>query len=326
VKDEIRRRLAEGKVAEELSKLTNEIQGQLEPVFDKWRYSDTQPSDTGKTELPPPPKSLTDFAAIAQKHGLKSGQTGPKTLLELREMPVGKSSAIDANRTLRSMLFTGRDLEMYQPVKTVDIDGNRFIVMKVGDTPGKVPTLAEVKDEVIKAWKKQQAAELAKKRADEFAKKAQDAKTPLATFFADNQAIKVVRTDPFSELTGGEASFAGGQVQQQPYRFSQPSEIVAAGPEFLRGVFNLKDGEVAAVMNNDHSIAYVVRVVEHQPNLAELRNAYLADAYSWQGENIMNQLHRQEVASHLESDIEVSSNLKWEREADKARNEQPNES
>ena len=190
--------------------------------------------------MPAPPKSLTDFAAIAQKSGLKSGKTGPKSLLELRDLPVGKSSAIDANRTLLSMLFQGHDLEMYQPVKTVDIDGNRFIVMKIGDTPGKVPTLAEVKDEVVKAWKKQQAAELAKKHAEEFAKKAEEAKTPLASFFADNKSIKVVRTDPFSELTGGDVSMVGGQIQQQPYRFSQPSEIVAAGPDFLAGRVQLE--------------------------------------------------------------------------------------
>src|SRR6185436_14974636 len=83
VKDEIRRRLAEGKVADELSKLTGEIQNQLDSEFNKWRFSDTQLSDSEKKELPPPPKSLTDFAAIAQKTGLKNGNTGPKSLLEL---------------------------------------------------------------------------------------------------------------------------------------------------------------------------------------------------------------------------------------------------
>ena len=326
VKDEIRKRLAEGKVAEELSKLIDTNQNQLDSDFNKWRFSDSQMSDTEKKELPAPPKSLTDFAAIAQKDGFKSGQTGPKTLLELRDLPVGKSSAIDANRTLLSMLFQGKDLEMYQPIKTVDIDGNRFIAMKMSDTPGKVPTLAEVKDEVVKAWKKQQAEELAKKHADEFAKKAEDAKTPLASFFADDKSIKVVRTDPFSELTGGEASFVGGQVQQQPYRFSQPTEIVAPGPDFLRGVFNLKDGQVAVLLNNDHSIAYVVRIVEHQPNLAGLRAAYMADAYSWQGENLMNQMHRQEIMSTLEQDIEASTNLKWDRAADQTKNEKGDES
>ena len=68
-----------------------------------------------------------------------------------------------------------------------------------------------------------------------------------------------------------------------------------------------------------------VRVVEHQPSLAELRNNYLADAYSWYGENIMNQMHRQEVASNLENDIEVRTNLKWDRAADQAKNEQRDE-
>ncbi len=314
------------KVAEELSKLTNDIFDQLDPAYNSWRFTDSPSSDTEKKELSPPPKSLTDFAAIAQSHGLKSGQTGPKTVLELRDLPVGKSSAIDANRPLLQMLFQGRDLEMYQPVKTVDIDGNRFVVMKMSDTPGRVPTLDEVKGEVVKAWRKQQAAELAKKHADEFAKKAEEAKTPLTNFFADNKSIKVVRTDPFSELTGGDVSMVGGQVQQQPYRFSQPSEIVAAGPDFMRGVFHLKDGQVGVLLNNDHSIAYVVRVVEHQPGLAELRNNYLADAYSWYGENIMNQMHRQEVASNLENDIEASTNLKWDRDPDKTKNEQQDES
>jgi hypothetical protein len=325
VKDEIRKRLAEGKVADELAKLTSGIQDGLDSDYNKWRYSDSQMSDAEKKEMPAPPKPLTDFASIAQKNGLKSGTTGPKSLLELRSLPVGNSTAIDANRTLLSMLFQGHDVEMYQPVKTIDIDKNRYIVMKIGDTPGREPTLADVRDEVVKAWKKQQAADLAKKHADEFAKKAEEAKTPLANFFADDKSVKVVRTDPFSELTGGEAAFVGGQVQQQPYRFSQPSEIVAAGPDFLRGVFNLKDGQVGVLLNNDHSIAYVVRVVEHQPALPELRNAYMAEAYSWNGENLMNQLHRQEIASNLEQDIEVSNNLKWDRAADQNKNEKGDE-
>jgi hypothetical protein len=39
----------------------------------------------------------------------------------------------------------------------------------------------------------------------------------------------------------------------------------------------------------------------------------------------MNQLHRQEVASNLEQDIEVSNNLKWDRAADQNKNEKGDE-
>jgi hypothetical protein len=114
-------------------------------------------------------------------------------------------------------------------------------------------------------------------------------------------------------------------MQQQPYRFSQPSELFAVGPEFLRRVFDLKDGQVAAIPNNDHSITYVVRVVKHEPSLTELRNNYLADAFTWYGERIMNDMHRQEIASQLDNEIEQGSNLKWDRIHDKAKDEQPDE-
>jgi hypothetical protein len=87
----------------------------------------------------------------------------------------------------------------------------------------------------------------------------------------------------------------------------------------------LKDGQVAVIPNNDHSIAYVVRVVEHQPSLTELRNNYLADAYTWYGENLTNQEHRQEVATNLEKDIEASNNLIWDRAADQNKNEKGDE-
>ena len=52
----------------------------------------------------------------------------------------------------------------------------------------------------MRAWKLQKAAELAEKHAEELAKKAQDASSPLTDFFADDQSVEVVRTDPFSRL------------------------------------------------------------------------------------------------------------------------------
>jgi hypothetical protein len=205
----------------------------------------------------------------------------------------------------------------YQPIVTKDIDGNFYVAMKTSDTPERVPTLVDVKDEVVKAWKLQQAAEVAEKRAAELAKKAQDAKQPLPEFFADDPSIKVVRTDSFSELTGGDVGFANGQMQQSPYRLSQPAELTAPGPDMMKRVLQLKDGEVTSALNNDHSIAYVVRVVEHQPPLNELRTAYLAEANSWTGLNLMTRAHVQEVLSTVQHDILASENLKWERDPDK---------
>jgi hypothetical protein len=239
------------------------------------------------------------------------------SFLQMRETPIGKSSVPESGRTVLSMLFGGKELDLYQPVSTVDIDGNHFVAMKTSDTPGRVPTLAEVRDEVVKARKYQQASDLALKHAEEVAKKAQEAKSPLPAFFADDASIKVVRTDPFAELTGGDVGFANGQFQQTPFRLSQPADIAAPGPDFMKRVFELKDGEVAAMLNHDHSIAYVVRLVEHQPPINELRTAYLAEANTWPGMSNMTRGHMQEVLGALYSDITAGANLKWERETDK---------
>ena len=102
-------------------------------------------------------------------------------------------------------------------------------------------------------------------------------------FFADDPSIKVTRTDPFSELTGGDVGVVNGQIEQSPFRLSQPEGLHAPGPEFMEKVFQLKDGETAGLLSHDHTIAYVVRVVEHQPSINELRTAYLGEADTWSG-------------------------------------------
>jgi hypothetical protein len=315
VKDVIRREIAEQTAGEEIRKLAGGIQGQLEADFNKYQGA-ALTAQADKQPAPPLPESLKNLAPTAEKNGLKFGTTGPKSFLEMRDVPLGKAYAVDANRPLIEVLYSGREPDLFQPLLAQDLDRNHFIVLKTSDTAARVPTLAEVKPEVIKAWKAEKAAELAKKHAEEVAKKAQEANVPLTQFFADDAKVKVVRTDPFSELTGGDVGIVNGQLQRQPYRLSQPEGIVSPGPDFLQAVFKLNDGQVGSAMNNDHSVAYVIRIVEHQPPINELRTAYLAEANNWPGLMVMVQDHAREVASDLSGDITKGANLKWERKKD----------
>jgi hypothetical protein len=189
--------------------------------------------------------------------------------------------------------------------------------MKISDTPARTPKLAEVRDEVVKAWKFQKAAEIAQKNADEIAKKAQESKSPLTSFFADDPSIKVTRTDPFSELTGGDIGVVNGQLEQSPFRLSQPEGLHAPDPDFMRRLFQLKDGDVAALPSHDHTIVYVVRVVEHQPSINELRTAYLGEANTWSGLNNMTRDHMRDVWTKLQDDVTAGAHVKWERDPDK---------
>jgi len=313
VRDLIRRELASRRTADELARVMSEIHQQLDAEFNRYVLS-------SGAEGREPPTGLADLKPLAEKHGLKHGRTGPVSFLELRELPVGKSGSTATGEPLVRMLFVDRDVQLFQPQLTADVDGNRYVVLKMADTPGRVPTLAEVKGEVVRAWKKQRAAELALKRAEELAQEADKASVPLGEFFANDPSVQVDRTDPFSQFTGGDVSLVTQRVQ--PFRLSQPEGIIAPGPDFLRRVFELKPGQVGAVQNHDRSIAYVVRLVEHLDSPEELRAAYLSEANSWPGIRLMTTSHAQLAARLLVEDLVAGTGLKWERPPDQVETEE----
>ena len=74
------------------------------------------------------------------------------------------------NSPVRSMRSIGRDpifIARGEGPHIWDVDGNRYVVIKMSDAPARVPTLAEARTDVVRVWKYQKAAELAKKRAEE---------------------------------------------------------------------------------------------------------------------------------------------------------------
>jgi hypothetical protein len=316
VRDEIRTRLARDRVNEQLTDLMARLQSQVNADFTAYFGLRLDAESAGKA-IPGPPAALTDLAPLANQHGLRHGKTGPMSWLEMRDTPVGVSGDIETTRELFRILFATEDLALYQPISTQDLDGNRYLTMKIGDTPGRIPRLEEKRAEVVRAWKLKKAAERAQKHAEDLAKQAQESNKSLADFFAGNQSVQVVRTDPFSRYTGGAISRDfQGQLQQQPFRLSEPDGIVAAGPDFMDEVFSLKDGEVGAVLNHDRSTAYIVRVAEHMLPTDALRDTYLTEAGNWPGMLLMNSDHARIVSSLLAADILKSRELTWNRDPD----------
>jgi len=317
VKDQVRTAVARSKVAEELDKAIKEIYKQLSDDYRKYLRAKLA-AEVEKKDAPPIPESLKNLAPLAEKFGFQSGDTGLVDVLQLRETPVGKAGDLDSGAALWLTLFGTRNYDLDQPISAKDVLGNQYVAMLRRVEPAHTPPLADVRDEVIKAWKMQKAAVRAQKRAEELAKQAEEAKQPLSEFFADKPEIKVTRTDPFAELTGGDIGIVNGRFQQQPYRLSQPEGLIAPGPAFMKKVFNLKDGQTAAALNNDDTIAYVIRVVEHEPSLTELRTAYLQDAGSWPGLYNFTTNRAQEILSDVYGDLKKSVNLEWLRKPDQA--------
>ncbi|MCI0334967.1 MAG: hypothetical protein L0228_17305 [Planctomycetes bacterium] len=318
VRDQIRRELAQRQVAEKLKTQMEELLAELKTEFDTYFVGQVLEAQSKDEKVPAPPAVLVNLSPLAEKHGLSTAKTGPMSVLELRDTPVGKSGSPDSNESLLRTLFLTDDLELYQPTLTVDIDGNHYIAIKTTDTPGRTPELAEVRDEVVRAWKRQKATELALKDAEAEAKNTQESGSPLADYFADRPTVEVIRVDPFSQLTRGDVPDQFGHTR---FRISQPDGLVAPGPELLRRVFELKDGEAGAALNHDHSIAYVVRVVKHQNSRDQLRTAYLAEANTWDGLQTLTGERAVMAQQSVTADVSGGTGIDWKREPDQLRQE-----
>jgi hypothetical protein len=313
VRDEIRRQLAQDKVVQQMDALTSKLEVQLNALYTPYFGAALDAESAGK-EHPQPPAGLTDLSKLATENGLDYGKIGPVSQLELRDTPPGKSAKQDEQTTPLLIALFAAGSELYQPNVSFDLDNNRFISVKTSDTPAHVPQLADIRDDVVRVWKLEKAAELALKHAEELAKQAQTAGKSLEDALADNKKVKITKTDPFAWLTPGSVSRDTQQLQS--FRLAQPEGVVAAGPELLQKVFSLGEGEVGAALNYDHSIAYVLRIAEHQDTPAELRQTFLSEADQWYGLPAWARAHNGQLVAEVLENINKSAGLELDRKLD----------
>ena len=324
VRDEIRRRLAGDKVHEQLREKMDSLLSKLNaaylPYFDKQLSARAE-----KQPEPEPPAELKDLQALAEPNGLKYHDTGDVSVWELRKLPVIQT--VDANdeadprlSLLELVLLRQKN---YEPVVTRDLDGNYYLAMKTLDTPGYIPELDEVRDQVVQAWKQQKASELALAKAKELAAQIEKDGVTLGDKFLNDPQVPVVVTDPFSWLTYGEISPTTGVV---PFRLSDPKPVVAAGPDFMQAVSQLEEGNVGAALNHDHSIAYIVRVQQHLEDREALRRDFLEEmSNGWIGANTMARRHGQIAGTYLLNGLTEGADVDWKRPPDQTISEQTDE-
>ncbi len=296
VKDDIRRLMAEDRFFNEIDETMTKIAERLNPLFERHLGARFDAEALDK-EVPKPSPELADLSSLAAEFSLEYEQTGELNLLEMRESDVGKSHESQKYKEgavpIWQVVFA-TDLEPYEPILSTDVGrfGDRYLVMKLTDDPARSPSFDEVKDQVTQAWKQAEAAQLALKRAEELAKEATQSELTLEEFFQGNEKVEVTRTPTFTFLTTGDIAPMSGAPN---YRMSQPEGVKKVGPDFMKEVFRLKQGEVTAALNHDHSIAYVVRLADEFETTEELRSKFLEEANSWPGRGLFRNANRQQA-------------------------------
>ena len=305
VASDIRRELARQQAAEQVQEALaplNAEMGVYSRQYIGWQLNQGEQP----TSDPPPAPNLQQQAREA---GLEYDETEMISYFDLREMPLGQATVASVGQPLATFAFAGQ-LGAYRPTLAIGADGSGYLVWKTAEREEYVPELAEIRDEVVQAWKRVEARELALERAKQLAAEAEEKNQPLTEVFPDRQ---VTQTDPFSWLTLGAVPQQMGRQQPEP-RLGQIEGVEDAGPAFMEQVFALDEGEVGAAMNHPQTVAYVVRPLRHAASLDALHEQFLAQPGPWQ--QMAQMQNRQQVLLALNRSLSEDAELDWLRPPD----------
>ncbi len=296
VSDQIRRSLATDKAVVELDRVMGRAYAALQSQYNKYG-GELIEAKSQNADVPAPPAKLTNLGETAAELGLVHEELALLSPLEMSETIVGKAAdAQTRSQSVGNAAFF--ELELYEPFLAQDLAGDWYLVIKVEDHESRIPPLEEVKDRVVSAWKQQEAAKLALKRAEELSEQAQESGEVLAGFFADKQ-MRVETTDLFSWLTFGTTP----AEMQRGARLGEAPPLVSIGPEFMKAAFDLEDDQVTAVLSHDHSRAYILRLNSREKTAEELHAQFLVEANDWFGGQIMMRTRRLRAQQELLSQL-----------------------
>lgn len=264
-------RLADEKAQEEINGVFGRIRDEeLIPFVDKYltMLDDKAADPTAKVEAP----TDVDLKAIAAKDGV-SYEISPLLSREQAERygmiansQVG-SARLGGGRRFVDEFFDPK-VSLYEPVELIDLLGNRYLARKLKDEAPRVPSLDEVRAEVVRAWKLEKARPLAEKAARDLASKLKTEKKGKVE--ADQvDGYTVASIPPITRMQSGFAD--------NPFGYAPPTETPIPGVdhpgEALRNAyFSVQDGDPLVASNQPGTMYYVVSLDRREP--VEMNNLY----------------------------------------------------
>ena len=285
VRAQIRTLLANQKAAEEINKAFGPT-GKLRLEVSK--YSQARSRWRAKGSPADQEPDVPDFKELAKSYGVTFEQTGKVSAQEAQDQTeLAKSSHVDETEFLRLVPFTSQAfdprLPSYRPVDSASSDAETsYLWWRTDDfKDAYVPEFADVKADVLHAWKMIEARKLALAEAKTYADDANKRRSTLKEIFQNRANFVVKQVGPFHWLTI--SSVPVGMSMQQVPVLTRINELDLPGVEFMRTVFTIDVGSTAVAFNQPQTIAYVVQVENLAPPEDALRQSFLT--YQAQSEN-----------------------------------------
>ena len=309
VADQIRQQLTRERATATIDAIFSALAGDL-TAYAEDRAVWQARGDSGQPEPVAP-----DIEKIAEKQGLVAEQSDWITAPAAAEAGgIGGSFEFVPDPGSRFGIRQRRWLEMIfaegsialRPITSRDAEGNRYFSWKQDEQEERVPSFAEARDTVEKAWRIVEARPLAKQRAAEIAAAA--AERSLAETVGKEQAEAVRTVGPFTWLTQGTAGFGA------PPMVSEPNGLVFPGEAFMQAVFATPAGASTSAFNEPETFCYALRVIAMEPDEAELRTRFTASQGEPRRVAMVAQEAFADVFRNWIEGLEESAALTWNRE------------
>jgi hypothetical protein len=314
VQEEIRRTLArepvQKQVDERLEKLREEMNSYARVMASYRRAAARDPNE-------PRPRPFA-LEALAEKHGVKAFTTEFISRVDAQtneSMDIAKSRDMNPKspsffQPWLQVAFQPKGL--LRPMTTRDVaTGASFLSWKIDEREGNIPEFKAVRDEVLEAWKRIKARDLALKKATEHAEMVRKAGQPMKEVFAKEKDLPVSEVGPFSWLTRPSVPF--GTQQAPPSHYPRITGVENPGEDFMATTFGLQPSEVGVALNHPKSIAYVIYAVKFEPTDAVLEQEFMVKIREYDRYSDAGRVKRAEAQNDWMESLLAEYDVEWQR-------------
>jgi hypothetical protein len=254
-------------------------QAEIQDKFDAIKNTDILPfveqylaaldeQEDSKKQANPPKVALptpVDLKTAADRDGMSYEKTGLLTR-EAAETHGAISTAevgltpLSGGRKFVDEVFDPKT-GIFEPIELTDLLGNRYLVRKTKDEAPHVPTLDQVRPQVVTAWKTAKARPLAQKAAEELAGQLKARKETLKE--PKVQGYRVFTVPPITRTQT--SMMPASMYELPPVVETQIPEVPLAGDAFRDAFFDLQPDSPAVAPNKPRTSFYVMTLDRREP-------------------------------------------------------------
>ncbi len=238
-------------------------------------YRRKAPANANVDEEPPSAGLVPGIDELATKQGLTSGSIPLVNTLQVREYELGQASSFEFTSWPPQQIFFydsayNDDRRLYDPTTIRSMSGVEFLYWKTDEQAAFTPTLADVREDVVAAWRKIEARKLAEQQAQKYREQAAKAGGSMTASLAGTN-LPVTELSEFSWMSTG--GMPGGM---SPPMVSDVPGVEFAGESFMKAVFALKPDGFGVASNQPQTTVYVVHLLSESPAEDVLRERFLS--------------------------------------------------